>query len=141
MITANEIAMAIKKANFVWIAGNGGSASTANHLANDLVKICNVKAISLCANEAVLTAYANDDGYDRVFVEQLIVFLEDGDLVITISGSGTSNNILKAIKLVEDCGDKVNVISFPTMKDLDMDMQRTEDYHLKLVHEITDALK
>jgi len=66
----------IKKANFVYIIGNGGSASTANHFANDLVKMCGIKAISLCANEAIIMAFANDSGYENVFYRQLKVFLK-----------------------------------------------------------------
>ena len=67
----------------VYICGNGGSASTANHFANDLVKMCGMKAISLCANQAIVMAYANDNGYENIFVEQLKVFYEKGDILVT----------------------------------------------------------
>lgn len=134
-----DIVEKIKKANFVWIMGNGGSASTANHFANDLVKMCGVKAISLCANEAVVMAYANDNGYADVFSCQLDVFAKKDDLIITISGSGTSLNIVEAQAWC--LNHKANYVAFPTMKQLKMDMQRTEDFHLKLVHDITDLLQ
>lgn len=123
----------------VYICGNGGSASTANHFANDLVKMCGIKAISLCSNEAVVMAYANDNGYENIFSDQLKVFFEDGDLLITISGSGTSKNILKAIKYVTRFGIN-NFYSFPTMKDYKCDMQRAEDKHLILVHKVVTEL-
>ena len=128
----------LKRANFVYIIGNGGSASTANHFANDLVKMCGIKAISLCSNEAVLTAFANDNGYGDVFIEQLKVFLTKVDLLVTISGSGTSENIIKAIQYAEKIG--VEVCSFPTMKDYKCSMQEAENRHLQLVHEITSKI-
>ena len=129
------IEKAIKKANFVYIIGNGGSASTANHFANDLVKMCGVKAFSLCANMAIVTAYANDNGYENVFSDQLKVFLTKNDLLITISGSGTSKNIVKAIRVAKQIG--VKVYSFPTMKEKKCGMLRIEDIHLQLAHKIT----
>lgn len=134
----NELVESIQKANYIWIIGNGGSASTANHFANDLVKLCGLKAISLCANEAVVMAYANDDGYENVFYKQLRVFFGKGDLLITISGSGTSKNIVKAIDYIKRIyGD---VQSFPTMLEMNCNMQMAEDAHLQLVHEVCTEL-
>lgn len=130
-----EVVALIKKAKYVYIIGNGGSASNANHFANDLVKIAGVRAISLCANEAVVMAYANDNGYENVFTMQLKVFLTKRDLLITISGSGKSENVLKAIAYAKKIG--TGVYSFPTMKDYGCSMQETEDKHLKLAHKIT----
>ena len=134
----NDTLKVIKSANYVYIIGNGGSASCANHFANDLVKMCGVKAISLCANEAVVTAYANDEGYENVFSDQLKVLLAINDLVITISGSGTSKNIVKAVQYAEKIG--VAVYSFPTMKDYKCDMLEAENRHLELAHKITQKL-
>lgn len=131
------IVKAIKNANFVYIIGNGGSASTATHFANDLVKICGVKAVSLCSNEALMTAYANDTGYENVYTGQLKVFFQPNDLLITISGSGTSKNIVNAINYVG----KKNVFSFPTMEEKKCDMLKIEDIHLQLSHRITRHLK
>lgn len=128
----------IKKANYIYIAGNGGSASSANHFANDLVKIAHVKAISLCANEAIITAYGNDSGYENIFSDQLKVFLQPNDLLITISGSGTSSNIVNAIKLAKKKGS--DIFSFPTMKEKNCNMFEIENIHLKLLHQVTDKL-
>lgn len=133
-----ELITKIKKANYVYICGNGGSASTANHFANDLVKMCSVKAISLCSNEAVMTAFANDNGYDNVFYDQLRILFQPGDLLITISGSGKSENILKAIELAKWRGG--DYYAFPTMNDLGCDMQTAEDKHLQLVHKVSIKL-
>lgn len=127
------IAQIIKKRNYIYIIGNGGSASTANHFANDLVKLAGVKAISLCSNEAIVMAYANDNGYENIFIDQLKVFLKPNDMLITISGSGTSPNIVKAIEYAKK-NEFVSVYSFPTMDQLKCDMQQTENKHLELAH-------
>jgi len=133
-----DIIKTIKHANYIYIIGNGGSASTANHFANDLVKMCGLKAISLCANEAIVMAFANDNGYENVFSEQLKVFLTDKDLLITISGSGSSKNILEAIKYAKKVG--ARVYTFPTQYDYNCDMKKAEDKHLQLAHKIAQNL-
>ena len=133
-----DIVKIIKKANYVYIIGNGGSASCANHFANDLVKMCGIRAISLCANEAIVTAYANDEGYENIFYYQLKVFLKKDDLLITISGSGTSTNITKALKYAKKIG--AGVFSFPTMTDFDCSMLEIENKHLRFAHAITAKL-
>lgn len=128
----------IKRSNFVYICGNGGSASTADHFAQDLVKSAGIKAISLCANGAVVTALANDKGYDNVFAIQLAVFLKPEDMLVTISGSGSSPNILKAQQFALDIG--ALVYTFPTMDELNCDMQEAENHHLTLSHKVTKEL-
>jgi len=90
--------------------GNGGSGSTASHAAADLNKGVSYgrekrfRVMSLNDNMATLTAYANDVSYSDAFVEQLKNFLHPGDLVIGISGSGNSPNILKAIEYANQQG-------------------------------------
>lgn len=87
----------------VFIIGNGGSASTASHMATDLSKQTQVhgrrplRAISLSDNVALITALANDTDYSRIFSEQLKIYGRPGDLLIAISCSGESPNILAAI--------------------------------------------
>lgn len=94
----------------VFIMGNGGSASTASHFACDLGKNTIVKGkrrfrvLSLNDNMALLTALSNDLGYDSVFREQLVNLVVDGDVVIAISGSGNSENLVQAIKYANDRG-------------------------------------
>lgn len=134
-----EIIDGIKSADFIYIAGNGGSASTANHFANDLVKMAGIRAISLCSNEAVVMAYANDEGYENIFTKQLEVFFDpEKDVLITISGSGTSPNIVNAQNYVEMREGKY--FAFPTMSELGVNMQEAEDYHLALSHRIAKSL-
>jgi D-sedoheptulose 7-phosphate isomerase len=94
----------------IFIMGNGGSAATASHFAADLAKNTrkdgwpNYRVMSLTDNTALLSAYANDEGYENVFVQQLASFVEPGDVVIGISCSGNSLNVLKAIDLANQAG-------------------------------------
>ena len=94
----------------IFILGNGGSASTASHLANDLGLGPRHKggkayrAISLTDNVAFLTAAANDIGYELVFTEQLRTLLQPGDVVIAISASGNSPNVLRAVEFAQKRG-------------------------------------
>jgi D-sedoheptulose 7-phosphate isomerase len=90
----------------VYFIGNGGSAATASHFANDLsigIKGCEkpFKVISLCDNNAILTAIGNDDGFDNIFSQQLQVLLNKGDVVVAISASGNSVNLLKAFDVAK----------------------------------------
>lgn len=102
--------------NTIYIIGNGGSAATASHYANDInygVRDINsgLKAVSLTDNVAVLTALANDIGYEYVFSKQLEKFLIPGDIVIAISASGNSGNIVNAVELTQSKGNVVVGIS------------------------------
>ena len=86
----------------IWIAGNGGSAATASHFATDLSRCKNsrnkpIKGISLCDNSGLITAISNDFGYEYIFSHQLSNFATTGDLLIVLSASGNSKNILEVI--------------------------------------------
>jgi D-sedoheptulose 7-phosphate isomerase len=90
---------------FVFICGNGGSGANASHLCEDLAKCTlrdfenqrRLKVLSLTDNTAGIMAWANDEGYDRIFVEQLKNLASPGDLLLALSGSGNSPNVLKAV--------------------------------------------
>jgi D-sedoheptulose 7-phosphate isomerase len=106
-----ELERARDEGRRVFIVGNGGSAATASHMANDFGALClkqpgskPLKAVSLCDNMAFFSAIGNDDGYDMVFVNQLKVLYERGDLLIAISASGNSPNVVKAAEYVRDQG-------------------------------------
>lgn len=94
----------------VYVCGNGGSAAIASHFAGDLNKGTNVagrhrfRALSLVDNTPALMAWSNDEGYESGMVEQLRNFVEPGDLVIGISGSGNSANVLRALDLARHAG-------------------------------------
>jgi D-sedoheptulose 7-phosphate isomerase len=100
------------EARRIFVCGNGGSASTASHFACDVVKGASFdrpsrfRIIALTDQIATLTAYANDVGYDSVFVEQLKNFAEPGDLFMAISGSGNSPNVLRAMEHANAAGCK-----------------------------------
>lgn len=93
----------LRKRN-IFVMGNGGSASTASHIACDLAKntrvstIPHIKITEITDNSAIFSAYGNDEGYENVFVQYLANFLEPDDIVIGISTSGKSLNVLKAIE-------------------------------------------
>lgn len=87
--------------------GNGGSASTATHFVNDISLGSRqfekpFRAISLCDNQAVITAIANDDGYKNIFLQQLQTLAKPEDTIVCISASGNSKNLIKAIEYAKD---------------------------------------
>jgi D-sedoheptulose 7-phosphate isomerase len=94
----------------VFVAGNGGSAATATHLANDLGKATKrsgrrpMRVLSLSDNVSWLTALANDEGYERVFSGQMENFVEARDVLIVISASGNSRNLVEAVSLASSRG-------------------------------------
>lgn len=127
----------IKEARFIWICGNGGSASTAEHFATDLVKK-GYRAIALSANSSTITMLANDYGYETIFSKQLAIYATKDDLLITISCSGTSPNILNVF--AHAMNRKIKIYQFETFEKGDKDYGRLEDKHLKFAHEVAKAL-
>ena len=141
----------------IFIMGNGGSGATASHITTDINKGCcfdlDKKFKMMCLNDNIptLLALANDINYDAVFVEQLKNFFEPGDLVIGISGSGNSKNVLNAIQYANENGgqtiglsgfsggelSRISNISFVAQID---DMQKVEDMHMIIVHMIMQAV-
>jgi len=149
---------AYRKDNRIFVMGNGGSASAASHFACDINKgaclpyIKKFKVISLSDNIAIITAYANDLSYSEVFVEQLKNHLEPEDLVIGISGSGNSANVLKAV----DYANANNAVTvgitgfdggrlagkvFLSLNVGVRDMQKAEDIHLMLIHLVMQIIQ
>ena len=105
---AKEIRRVWITGNNLFICGNGGSAANAIHLANDLhygagacgfgEKIAGIKVEALPANPGIITCLANDTGYENIFSHQLEVKGKSGDMLIALSGSGNSDNIVRAIR-------------------------------------------
>ena len=113
------IQRASKSGNTIYFIGNGGSAATASHFANDIAigtrtKGNPFKIISLTDNNAVITAIANDYGYDNIFLKQLEALYNDGDFLVTISASGNSENLIKAVKYVQEEreGESISITGF-----------------------------
>ena len=135
----------------IYVFGNGGSASTASHFCGDFIKgvSCGLekrfKIICLNDNIAALMAIANDISYDDIFVEQLKNFLTSRDMVIAISCSGNSTNVLKAVEYANSIGTCTVALcgysggklkqaaSLAVHADID-DMEVSEDVHLVIVH-------
>ena len=110
------VAFNYKKKKKIFVCGNGGSAAIANHFECDHKKILsetkkiNPRIISLCSNNPLITAISNDISYDEVFKKQLEYLADREDMLITISSSGNSENIIKAIKYAKS--KKIKTLSF-----------------------------
>jgi len=135
----------------VFFCGQGGSAATASHMSNDLSKIAGTgglrrfRAIALTDNVSQLTAWINDIGYEQCFVEALKCLLQEGDVLIALSGSGNSMSVVNAVKYVNEHrgvtigmtglpGGKLAQISQKTVLIKTDNMQRIEDCHLAFAH-------
>jgi len=149
-----------KKGKKVFICGNGGSASTATHFAADLFKLARIKAISLNENVPLATAIINDEGWSELYIHQLKLLYEEGDVLIAISvhgGSGTdkaglwSQNLVKAIDYVnKNKGTTIGFSGFDggAFKDITNvcvvvpfnSTPQVESFHIVLEHLITFRL-
>jgi D-sedoheptulose 7-phosphate isomerase len=142
----------------IFLIGNGGSAATASHFANDLLKSTvaegkpRMKAIALTDNIPVMLAYANDCGYETIFAEQLDALATPGDVLIAFSGSGRSPNVLLALDLAHGRG--LTTIGFTGRDGGEMrdrcdvclvarcePMEQIEDVHVVLTHLIYSAIR
>lgn len=133
MISATELAKSIVAAKRVYIIGNGGSYANAAHIANDLLA-CGIRTYTMDA--ATLTAFANDHGWYRAFARWLHVVGESGDLLIALSGSGKSPNILTAIEEAENLGMAVQrIFGAP-----EFGMQEAEEKQIGIGHEVRQWL-
>ena len=142
----------------VFIMGNGGSASTASHFVCDLAKntrkkgFTHFRVVGLTDNMALMSAYANDEGYENVFAQQLASFIQPEDVVIAISTSGNSPNVIEATKLANDMNAKtVGFTGFDggqlgNIVDVNLHVpsnciEQVEDIHLMYEHLICTVLR
>ena len=155
---ADALVKVEKAGRTVWVMGNGGSAATASHIATDLSKTASVpgrrqlRCLSVSDNVAFITAIANDLSFDDVFSRQLDNVLEKGDLVLLVTGSGNSPNLLKAAALARSRGAKIaallgfdggklkRVADLPVLIASDQ-YGVIEDFHLSICHILTFFLK
>jgi D-sedoheptulose 7-phosphate isomerase len=146
-----------KSGRTIYLCGNGGSAGNAIHLANDLVygavggRSAGIRAHALPANAAVLTCLANDTDYSEIYSLQLKTFGQPGDLLLVLSGSGNSPNILKAVDAAKACdmqtfgilgysgGKAKAMVDVPIHFAID-DMQISEDLQLIVGHMVMQWL-
>ena len=142
----------------VFLCGNGGSAANANHLANDFTcgiepsKSAGIRAISLSANVGVMTALANDISYDHIYASQLRLQAQAGDVLVALSGSGNSPNVVMALEAGRELGLRTFALlgysggKCKTLADkaihlpLD-DMQIAEDMQLIIGHMVMQYLR
>jgi D-sedoheptulose 7-phosphate isomerase len=115
----------------VFICGNGGSAANAEHFATDLFKK-GVRAYCLGSNSSIITMIANDYGYENIFSLQLRIYAKPGDLVVLISCSGTSANIVKARK--------ISKLEYVEIYGGEGSYEDMESAHSALLHKISEAL-
>jgi D-sedoheptulose 7-phosphate isomerase len=152
-----ELFRAWKGGSHVYICGNGGSAANALHWANDMLYVIakaggpGMRIMALPANTAAMTCLANDIGYDHVFSAQLATFGKKGDVLIALSGSGNSPNIVHALKQAGElemksfallgfsggaCKELADVVIHFAIDD----MQIVEDMQLVVCHMLAQAL-
>jgi D-sedoheptulose 7-phosphate isomerase len=144
--------------NQIFIMGNGGSASTSSHFVCDLAKstrqkdLPHFRVIGLADNMAIFSAYANDEGYENIFSQQLVNLIRPGDVVIGISASGNSKNVVDAVE--EANKHNVTTIGFTgfdggrlgQIVDINIHVrsniiEHVEDIHLMLEHMIVKGIK
>jgi D-sedoheptulose 7-phosphate isomerase len=155
----HAIVAAYRSDRFVFIVGNGGSGANASHLCEDLGKGTlsdfeaqkRLKVISLTDNVPYILAWANDEGYERIFVEQLKNFVQPGALLIAISGSGNSPNVVRAVEYANRNGmrtfavtgydgGRLVQIAHGSLHVRSQDMGAVEAVHAVVFHYLVEAL-
>ena len=149
LVTALEKARNEKQQ--IFLIGNGGSAANAMHIANDFIygasnpKNGGFRVNALTSNTSVITCLANDEGYEKIFEKQLVVLASKGDILVALSGSGNSKNIIcalqwgklngiKTIAIVGFSGGKAKTIADHVIHIPEDDMQISEDIQLVTFH-------
>lgn len=164
-ISRDEVRFVVQALTQIWrtdatifLIGNGGSASTASHMMNDLSKftafdgVRRLRAIALTDNVPLMTAYGNDVNYDSIFVEPLRNLMRKGDMLIAISCSGNSPNVIAACEYASDhgaivvglCGDPGGILAKIAHLRVTVPaahVGQQEDGHLILNHVIATALR
>ena len=156
--SANIILNAINEGKTIFWCGNGGSASQANHLSSELVggmyqkKINPFKSICLNVDTAFITAWSNDDSFDNIFIRQLEALSQSGDILIGLSTSGNSTNVVKAAQFAHS--NKIKVISLTgndggslnKFSDININIptkstQRIQEMHILIGHILCDIVE
>src|SRR5216683_2615149 len=149
---------AYRNGHRIFIMGNGGSAATASHFALDLAKntilpgVPRLKAISLTDHVPLITAWSNDTAYEHIFAEQLANMIEPGDVVIGISTSGNSPNVINALYLARQYrattvgllgakGGKIKNMVDAYILAPGQNIEQEEDAHMILAHVITRHMR
>lgn len=152
------IQKALKAGNKIFWCGNGGSAAQANHLSAELIggmfkdKKAPFKSICLNVDTAFISAWSNDDSFDNVFLRQLEALADSGDILVALSTSGNSQNIINATKFCKQ--NDIKIISFTGFdggllknnSDLNINIpvnctQRVQEMHIFIGHIICDIIE
>lgn len=155
----NIFLQARKHDSTIFFAGNGGSASTASHFAQDLAEVGrksgkkHFRTLSIADNVSFITAMGNDYGYEKIFTGQMANLFKKGDILVAISASGNSPNILEAVKFANDLGGiTIGLVGFDGGKlkkqcnfAIHVETEKgeygpVEDVHLMIDHMITSYL-
>ena len=156
IITASEmIKTALQNGNKIFLCGNGGSASDSNHLAAEFIskfkrERASYPAISLCANNSVLTAIANDYSFENIFKRQLEGLAQTGDILIALSTSGKSKNVLCALEYAKAKGMKTIFLTGQNPSGVGADLEinapseitaEIQEMHIALGHIIVELVE
>jgi len=156
--TVHALVTAWRERRHVYIMGNGGSAATALHMAADLSKntaasgLPRLRAVSFNDNMALFSALANDTAYDQVFREQVVTYVEPGDVVVAISASGNSPNVLNAVTAAHELGATTiglsgyyggklaGIVDIPVVVNNHV-IEQVEDLHMMIEHMVTASVR
>lgn len=158
MAIIDTLMSARKEGRTIYVCGNGGSAATANHMVCDLSKntrredAARARVIGLTSNTPTITAYANDEGLDKIFAEPIISLMKEGDVLIAISGSGNSTNVLRGVEAAKEKGAyTIGLAGYSGGKLKDMvdlclvvpadNLEHIEDLHMVITHVLTRTLR
>jgi D-sedoheptulose 7-phosphate isomerase len=144
---AEMIIEAYKNGGCVYICGNGGSAADAQHIAGELVgrflrERKGLPAVAFSTDTSVITAIANDYGYANIFTRQTEALVNNGDVLWVLSTSGTSENIVSAVKLAKEKGAKILAFTgrvdtpIEKMSDVCVSVDTTNSYSAQEIHQI-----
>ncbi len=154
----NVLLAAQERGSTIFLCGNGGSAATASHMACDLAKNITVpgmqqfRVVALTDNIPLMTAWANDNGYENIFAEQLKPLVQPGDILIAISTSGNSPNVLKAVAaagefgaisvgFTDQIGGQLKEIVDYCVHVPCTNIEQVEDVHMVLAHCIVSTMR
>lgn len=142
-----------KAGGFVWIVGNGGSAATASHFANDLVKMAGIRAIAVGDQGPTVFAFGNDEGWEDMFAGALKRWKSPSDVLCAISCSGESENVIQAVRIfgpdffsltgqarTSRLADLARMSATPIVYTHSPEIKVQEDLHMIVCHAIVEGL-
>lgn len=140
---ADKLIACFDRGNKVLLIGNGGSLEQCNHFSSELVnrmtRYGKPLPVYVLTNAAIITSIANDSSFDQVFARQIEAYGEHEDILIPLTTSGTSQNILNAIDVATFKG--LEVIKFPTNSENITETPQTQETHLHMIHEISQLVE